>query len=118
MKPGTASLVNATLLIVLGLWGYLGSGSPSATAFIPVGFGVAIALCNPGLRRENKAIAHIAVLLTFLITLGLVMPLRGAIARSDTAALARVVVMLLSSIVALVSFIQSFRAARAARNSG
>lgn len=117
MNAATVSLLNAILLIVLGLWGYLGSDSPSFTALIPVVFGVILAACNPGVRKENKVVAHIAVVATLLICLGLVMPLRGALGRGDMLAVTRVVLMLLSSIAALVAFIQSFRAARRAKAS-
>ena len=52
-------------LIAIGLWGYLEVTSP--TALIPVGFGAALILCSSGVRKENKVVAHIAVLLTLLI---------------------------------------------------
>lgn len=115
MKAHTASLINAILLIALGLWGYLASDTPSNTALIPVAFGAILLLLNPGVRKENKVIAHIAVLLTVLVLAGLAMPLKGTFSRGDTMGSARVIVMLLSSVVAMVAFIQSFRAARKAR---
>ncbi len=42
MKAHVASLINSGVLIGFGLWGYLGSETPSKTALIPVGFGVLI----------------------------------------------------------------------------
>ncbi|MCD0461466.1 hypothetical protein [Roseiconus lacunae] len=112
MNIGNISLLNAIVLVVLGLWGYFGSETPSATALIPVVFGGILLLCNPGVRSKNKAIAHIAVLVTLLILLGLAMPLKGAIGRGDTMAILRVVVMLATTAWALYAFIQSFIAVR------
>ena len=44
----------------------------SPTALIPVGFGVILLLCTIGLKKENKIIAHVAVLLTLVILVALV----------------------------------------------
>ena len=60
-------------------WGYLSSASPSPTALIPLFFGVALLLCYPGIKKENKIIAHVAVLLTLIVLVALFMPLKGAI---------------------------------------
>jgi len=112
MTPGNISLFNAIVLITLGLMGYFSSDDPSKTAFIPVGFGVLLVALNPGVRAHNKTVAHIAVAATLLILLGLIMPLRGAIGRGDTAAIVRVVIMLATTAWAIVAFIQSFIQAR------
>ncbi|NNJ70700.1 MAG: hypothetical protein HKP10_05360, partial [Kiritimatiellales bacterium] len=108
MKAHTASLINALILIGFGLWAYLGSESPSGTAFIPVGFGVVILSLYKGVKNENKIVAHIAVLLTLVILVGLIMPLKGAIGRGNPLAIMRVVVMILSTVTALFFFIKSF----------
>lgn len=108
MQTWKISLVNGLILIILGLWGYFGSASPSFTALIPVIFGGLLVVLNPGLKNQNKAIAHIVVLLTLLVSIGLYMPLSGALARNDVAATIRVSVMLISSIIALVFFVRSF----------
>jgi len=116
MKAHTASLINALILIGFGLWAYFGSETPSNTAFIPVGFGVALVLMVPGVKKENKIIAHIAVLLTLLILIALIVkPLPAALERNDGLAIMRVSVMILSTIVALIFFIKSFRDVRKAR---
>ncbi len=123
MKAHTASLINALILIGFGLWAYFGSETASATALIPVGFGVVILLLYKGVKKEDKIVAHIAVLLTLLILGGLVKPLLGALDRGDGLAIMRVSVMILSTVVALFFFIKSFvdvrraRAAKAAEGS-
>jgi hypothetical protein len=108
IKPFMASLINAALLIILGGWAYLASANPSATALIPVGFGVLLLAFNRGLKNENKVAAHVAVLLTLLVLIGLIKPLMGAMDRSDSLALTRVLIMMFSSLYALVTFIKSF----------
>lgn len=116
MKAHTVSLINALILITFGLWGYFGSLTPSITSLIPVFVGLILLVFFKGIRKENKIIAHIAVLLTLIILIGLFKPLNGALERSDTAAVVRLVIMILSTIVALVFFIKSFIDARKARN--
>lgn len=116
MKAHTASLINALILIGFGLWAYLSSETPSNTALIPVWFGVVLAIMVPGVKKENKIIAHVAVLLTLVILIALVVkPLPAALERSDGLAIMRVSVMILSTIVALVFFIKSFIDVRKAR---
>ena len=117
MNPGNISLLNALVLIVLGLCGYLLPEDPSKTALIPVAFGVILLACNPGVRKHNKAIAHVAVLVTLLILLGLAMPLMGAIKRSDGAAIGRVSVMLITTVLSMFVFVRSFIDARKAKQT-
>ena len=116
LKPYQFSLINSISLIALGGYGYLTSSSPSITALIPVIFGIAILSMNPGIKKDNKIIAHIAVLLTFIILLGLIMPLFGAVQRSDVGALVRVSTMLVTTVFAMIGFIQSFKKARQNKN--
>ncbi len=115
MNAYTANLLNAVVLLAMGAWGYLGSESPSPTALIPAIAGLILLGCAPGVKKENKVIAHVAVLLTLLIALSLFMPLKGAMERSDNMAMIRVGVMIVTSIIAMVFFIKSFRDARKAR---
>ena len=111
MKPHKISFVNAITLISFGLWGYI-AVDYSPTALIPVVFGVIILILNPGLKRENKVIAHIVVLLTFLILGGLVKPLMSTLESSNTMGITRVTLMMLSTLMALIVFIKSFIANR------
>lgn len=115
MKPHIANLLNAAVLIIMSAWGYYSSDTPSMTAMIPAIVGGILLLLNNGVRRENKVIAHIAVLLTLLILIALVKPLTGAMGRGDTMAMVRVGAMMLTSVLAMIAFVQSFIAARKAR---
>jgi len=117
MNPALISLINGVVLIAFGLWGYFGSDDPSPTAFIPVAFGAVLLTLNPGVWKKNKVVAHIAVVFTLLILLGLAMPLRGAISREDSAAIFRVAAMLVITLVAMVAFVKSFIDVRRAKAS-
>ena len=112
MKASLSSLLNAIILISMGLWGYFESESKAITALIPVIIGTILLLVNKGVKNENKALAHVAVLLTFLIMFGLVKPLLGAFERENTYAIIRVLLMIISSLWAMISFIKSFISAR------
>ena len=112
MKASLSSLLNAIILISMGLWGYFESESKPITALIPVIIGTILLLVNKGVKNENKALAHVAVLLTFLILFGLVKPLLGAFERENAYAVIRVLLMIISSLWAMISFIKSFISAR------
>jgi len=102
-------------LIGFGLWAYFGSETPSKTALIPVGFGVVILTLYKGIKKEDKIIAHAAVLLTLVILIALIKPLTAALGRDDNMAVLRVAVMMASTAVALFCFIKSFIDVRRAR---
>ena len=108
MKAHTASLSNAFLLILISAWAYIGAAEPSLTALIPAVFGFLLLACYPGVRSENKIVAHLAAVLTLLILVALIMPLRGAISREDSMAIFRIGVMMVSTLLAMVFFIKSF----------
>ena len=108
MKAHTASLINAVLLVGLSAWGYFTSGTPSVTALIPAIIGVILLALNKGVKAENKLIAHIAVVLTLLILIGLIKPLQGAMGREDSMAIMRVGIMIASTIFAMIFFVKSF----------
>ena len=116
MKVHTASLINSLILITMGLWGYFESDSRPITALIPVIIGIILVAINNGIKKENKIIAHIAILLTLIITIGLVKPFLGSLERANIIGTIRVSLMILSSLWAMIAFIQSFIAARKSRN--
>jgi hypothetical protein len=115
MKANKASLINAILLIVLSLWGFSSSETPSITALIPTFIGVVLIVLNNGVKNENKVIAHIAVTLTLLVLFGLIKPFMGSLDRGDYMALLRISIMILSTVIAMIAFIRSFRDARKSR---
>ena len=112
MKAHTISLISSVVLIVMSAWGYLSSDSPSLTALIPLFFGVVLLACYPGIKSEDKIIAHVAVLLTLIVLVALFMPLKGAIGRDDSMAVVRIVIMISGTSLSMVAFVKSFIAAR------
>jgi len=119
MKPYHANLIASVVLIVFGTWAYLNMdpASRSMTILIPVFFGVALAICGPWLKQENKSAAHAVAVLTLLITLMLIMPLRSSIGREDPDAIFRVSCMMFASVFALTVYIRSFINVRRARQN-
>jgi len=112
MKANTVSLINSLVLVSMGLWGYFESDSRPITALIPVIVGVILLLINNGVKKENKIAAHVAVLLTLLIIIGLVKPFLGTLDRGNISGILRVSLMILTSLWAMIIFIQSFISAR------
>ena len=111
MNLHKASLINGIILLIMGLWGYFESSSP--TAIIPMGIGIGILLCNKGIKNHNKVIAHVAVLLT-LLSFANIIPLNSALNNDPIRlnAVLRVSAMLLTSTIAMIYFIMSFIDAR------
>ena len=106
MNSFKANIINSLSLIFIGLWGYLEVISP--TALIPVIFGVVLLLCTKGLKKQNKLIAHIAVLLTLFILLALIFMRLPKSLDSGGIGLIRVIIMILTSIFSMVYFVKSF----------
>jgi len=123
MKTYQANLINSLALILMPLWAYLTyegtleKPNQSITALIPLFLGVILFLCNNGVKKENKVIAHIAVVVTLIALLGLFMPLKAAIAEDRTLSVIRVAIMLLTGILAMITFIRSFIANRKGKQS-
>jgi len=112
MNPAKANLITAVILIAMGLWGYISSESPSPTALIPVAFGALFAILYPWMKKENKIVSHIVVVLTLLILAALFKPLSGAMEADNTMAIVRISIMILICIFAMIIYVKSFMAAR------
>ena len=112
MKAHKASLINSLVLIIFGIWGYIDSEGAAITALIPVALGVVIFLLNKGLKNENKTISHVVVLLTILVLFGLAMPLMRRVGEGDIMGITRGALMMITSILAIYTFVKSFIANR------
>lgn len=112
MKPYLINAINASVLIIIGLFGYFGSATPSATALIPVFAGIILLLLVRSMKNGNRVVAHIVVTLTLLIFISLFKPLSGALGRNDSGAVIRVVIMMVTNVIAMVVYIKSFVDAR------
>ena len=116
MKAHIASLINAVTLISMGAWGYLESVQPAfskfSTALIPVIIGALLLVFFKGIKKEDKVISHIVVLLTFIMLIGLIKPLTAGISQSAPLKIFRVSLMIFTSLLAIISFVRSFKEAR------
>lgn len=117
MNAYKAHLLNAFTLLIMGLWGmYATDWAP--TAGIPVLIGVVLLVLTNGVRYENKAIAHVAVVITLLGLIALIAkPLIAALGTDDILKKFRVIAMVVTSTIAMVFFMKSFRDARIAREA-
>ena len=118
MKPYQANLLNSLTLILMCLWAYLtyepvDGKSQNITALIPLILGGILLLCHKGIKNNNKIIAHIAVLVTLISIIGIASkPLISAIEDGRNLSVFRVSLMLLTSFLAMFTFVKSFIKAR------
>ncbi len=118
MKPFQANILNAAVLVIMGLWGYFSSENPSVTALIPVIFGVLFLIATPPFKNDNKVVAHIIVLLTFLLVLMTIgKPMMSAISSGDSLRIFRSAAMVASGIFAMIIYIKNFIDVRKARKA-
>ena len=64
IKNHVIMIINALVLIVVGVWGYFSSGS--ATALIAPAIGLVLFILSFPTKKENNVAAHIAVGLTLI----------------------------------------------------
>ena len=120
----SVTIVYGAILTVIGLTGYFATGQASVTALIPAFLGVPVAICGLLARNERllKHAMHGAVLLALLGLLGTLsspakLPaLLDGTAERPAAVLAQILTLLCSLIFVVLS-VQSFIAARRARQS-
>ena len=117
MTAQKMNLINVFTLISLGLWGYIDVSNYTLytivsfehwTALITVLFGIILLLCNKGIQNSNKAIAHVAVVLTLLVLVALVGKRLPISIDQGGVGLFRVLAMSLCSFIAFIAFIRSF----------
>jgi len=111
MKPFIANFINGLVLLSMGIWAVAESDGSSNTVYITPLVGFALMLLTPGVKKDNKVIAHIAVLLTLLILLSLIFPIRNA----EGTAFYRILIQMITSAFAMVVFVMSFINARRSR---
>ena len=71
MKLFKLNLWYGVLLIILGLWGFLGYyielGSYAFTSLIPFFFGLLFIFFTPGVKKDNAIIGHLSGLLVLVL---------------------------------------------------
>ena len=102
------NLVNSIALISMSAWGYMDTNS--FTALIPAAFGVVLLILGTMLTNEKlvKISAHLVVLFTLLILLALVIQVLPGVLDRGGVGLIRVILMILTSFIAMIVFIKSF----------
>lgn len=117
MKPVLVNTMNATILIISGLYGYFWVSTPggehSPTALIPAAFGIVLAALGFFWAKSPKVISHIAVVLTLVLFIMCAMRLAKVDSWGPKAAI--FLVCTFSNLFALVIFIKSFIDARRSR---
>jgi len=102
------NLVNSIALISMSAWGYIDTNS--FTALIPAAFGVVLLILGTMLTNEKlvKISAHLVVLFTLLILIALVIQVLPGVLDRGGIGLIRVILMILTSSIAMIVFIKSF----------
>ncbi|MEM7242257.1 MAG: hypothetical protein AAF429_08735 [Pseudomonadota bacterium] len=116
MNVNFANTINAIVLIIMADWAYLSADVPHFMMLIPAIVGFILIFCNRGIKRDDKMIAHIAVLLTCLMLLSGLWYVVQGLRLGDMLMVLRNGAMSGTSILAMVYFIKSFRDARRARD--
>ena len=127
MKPYQANLINVLALILMPIWALIAFEAPAddpdksnLTALIPVVFAVILLFCHGGLKKENKFISHLAVIFTLITIIAIYMkPFSSALddynANESIENIMRILrssVMILTGIIAMITFVKSFVKAR------
>lgn len=114
MKPVTVNAMNATILIISGLYGYFGvttaSGEHAPTALIPAAFGLVLMILGLFWSKAPKVVSHVVVVLTLVLFIMCAMRLAKVEAWGPKATI--FLVCTLSNLIALIVFIKSFIDAR------
>ena len=119
MKPVTVNALNAVILIIAGLYGYIGvaaaDGHHSPTALIPTAFGIVLIILGLFWSKAPKIVSHIVVVLTLVL---LIMCAMRFVKVVDWDAKKYIfLVCTLSNAIALSVFIKSFIDARKNRTA-
>ena len=111
------TILFGVLLIATGLGGYFGTGSEQPTALIPAGIGIVLLICGVLAANENRRMMamHIAVLFGLLGAIGVIPVLFKE--NQPQAALISKLVTLVLCLVFVGLCVQSFIAARKAREA-
>ena len=131
MKPYQANLINVLALVIMPVWALIAFEAPAdepdksnLTALIPVVFAVILFLCHGGLKKEDKSIAHRAVIFTLITIIAIYMkPFSSALAdynnSNSSESIMRILrssIMMLTGIVSMITFVRSFIANRKRKN--
>ena len=112
MKPFYANLINALVLVAMGLWGYLASEVSSPNDLIPLAFGVIFAASSPLIRPTYRLVPFIITALTVLLLIALILSLVGT--QPDPGTIWRGILMIVTCVFSATAFLLEFRRRRKA----
>jgi len=105
MKVYLVSMMNAFVLMIFGLWSFIGSETPSLPALIPIMTGAFLLSLIHGLRYGSKSAANISLVLTLLILIAMIVPFISALGLNDSAVSYRIGFMMVSCSIAIGFFL-------------
>ena len=100
--------MNAFVLMTVGLWGYLISETPSLTSLIPVFTGALLLTFIEKLRYGSKSFLRLSLILTTLVLFALIKHLIDALSHSDSGAIYRIGLMMLSCAATVGVFVRKY----------
>lgn len=117
VHPYIANTINAIILIVTGLAGYLLIPSHPAIILIAPAFGILLLACTHHLRKHNRFVFHTVTALTLLAGFVLILRIDPATFQWDSKHVA-VLIMGVSCFLAVVSYVATYlRERRLGNNS-
>ena len=108
MKPYQVNIINASVLLIIGLWGYFHPATPRSLALIPVAFGALFLSTTPLFRSGNRIIAYLVSGLTLLLLLSLAGSFIEALNFHETSSIFRFGIMALSSATATGVYFKAY----------
>lgn len=113
MKPRHITLINAIVLLAIGLWGYAYPDAHRSSALIPVAFGALFLATTPLFRSGNLIVAYLVSSLTLLLMPALAFSLVEALRSGPPGGVVRFGLMSVSCAVAVAIYFRSFLLQRA-----
>ncbi len=120
MKPYIANFINSIVLLAIGAWGYISliDTKDSSSNLIAPAFGLILLICTPFIKKENKSITYISLLLTFFLAVTLIVKfLVIQIEQRNIQEIVRISIMIITCIITISTFIKNFIDIKKARNS-
>ncbi|MBC7884367.1 MAG: hypothetical protein H7X99_02765 [Saprospiraceae bacterium] len=112
MNAYKANLINALALMVLSTWEYVSSLTPHISDLHPVLIGVVLLVLNNGIQYEIKGQKIAALVVTAILFIILINPLKDAMGNTNNESVFRIGIMMLTSFMSLVFLIKGLFSAR------
>lgn len=116
VHPYIVNTINAIILIIAGLIGYLGNAAHPPTALIAPAFGLLLLACTYHLRKHNRFVLNTVTALTLLMGVVAILRITPADFSWDTKNILLLVIGL-SCFVAVAFYVGTFIRERRLRNN-